>query len=37
VPLRERVGRRLAGITPPPPPPPSAPSANYRAVVHAFT
>lgn len=37
VPLRERVGRRLAGITPPPPPPPSAPSANYRAVVHALT
>jgi tRNA (mo5U34)-methyltransferase len=35
--LRRRVGRRIGGIAPPPPPPePSAPSANYRAVVHAF-
>ena len=28
-----RLGRRLAGISPPPP---SAPSENYRAVVHAY-
>jgi tRNA (mo5U34)-methyltransferase len=31
--FRERLGRRLAGI---PTPVPVAPSANYRAVVHAF-
>ncbi len=36
--LRERVARRVAG-TPPPPaptPPQSAPSTNYRVVVHAY-
>jgi tRNA (mo5U34)-methyltransferase len=32
-PLHVRVGRRLAGWTPSPP---SAPSANYRAIVHAY-
>ena len=31
--LAERVGRRLAGLATPAP---SAPSTNYRAVVHAF-
>ncbi len=31
--LSERVGRRLAGL---PAPPASAPSTNYRAVVHAY-
>lgn len=32
-PLHVRMGRRLAGWTPPPP---SAPSTNYRAIVHAY-
>jgi tRNA (mo5U34)-methyltransferase len=32
-PLNVRVGRRLAGWKPPEP---SAPSANYRAIVHAY-
>jgi len=32
-PRKVRLGRRLAGIAPPPP---SAPSENYRAVVHAY-
>jgi tRNA (mo5U34)-methyltransferase len=32
-PRKVRLGRRLAGISPPPP---SAPSENYRAVVHAY-
>ncbi len=31
--LRERLGRRMAGT---PPPKPSAPSTNYRVVVHAY-
>jgi tRNA (mo5U34)-methyltransferase len=31
--LTTRLGRRLAGWQPPPP---SAPSANYRAIVHAY-
>jgi hypothetical protein len=31
--LNVRVGRRLAGWKPSPP---SAPSANYRAIVHAY-
>jgi tRNA (mo5U34)-methyltransferase len=35
-PLTARVGRRLAGREPPGPSPLSAPSANYRAVVHAY-
>jgi tRNA (mo5U34)-methyltransferase len=37
--LRERVARRVAGTPPPeytPPPEPSAPSTNYRVVVHAY-
>ncbi len=33
--LRERLGRRVAG-TPSPSPSPSAPSTNYRVVVHAY-
>jgi len=36
---RQRLARRIGGLrapAPSPPPPPSAPSANYRAVVHAF-
>jgi hypothetical protein len=32
--LRKKVGSRVGGI---PLPLPSAPSVNYRAVVHAFT
>jgi tRNA (mo5U34)-methyltransferase len=32
--LREKVGRRVGGL---PVPSPSAPSINYRAVVHAFS
>ena len=32
-PFRVRLGRRLAGI---PPPGPSAPSQNYRAIIHAY-
>jgi tRNA (mo5U34)-methyltransferase len=32
-PLNVRIGRRLAGWKPPPP---SAPSANFRAIVHAY-
>ena len=31
---RRRLANRIGRI--PPPPPPSAPSANYRAIVHAF-
>jgi hypothetical protein len=31
--LRKKVGSRVGGI---PLPAPSAPSVNYRAVVHAF-
>lgn len=31
--LKVRIGRRIAGSSPPPP---SAPSQHYRAVVHAF-
>jgi len=35
--LRERLGRRIGGIAPTPPPVAwSAPSANYRAIVHAY-
>ncbi len=36
--LRERVARRVAGTPPPkhPEPQPSAPSTNYRVVVHAY-
>jgi tRNA (mo5U34)-methyltransferase len=34
--FKARVGRRLAGVTPPSPAPPSAPSTNYRAIVHAY-
>ena len=33
LPWKVRAGRRLAGWTPAPP---SAPSANYRAIVHAY-
>ena len=32
-PLKERLGRRISGL---PARPPSAPSTNYRAVVHAY-
>ncbi len=32
-PLQVRIGRRLAGLVPTAP---SAPTANYRAVVHAI-
>jgi hypothetical protein len=32
--LRQKVGSRVGGL---PIPPPSAPSVNYRAVVHAFS
>jgi len=34
--LRERLGRRIGGIAPELRVPWSAPSANYRAIVHAF-
>jgi hypothetical protein len=31
---RLRLARRIGRL--PPPPPPSAPSENYRAIVHAY-